>query len=61
MTDPTIWRTTVCGCPACLDRRIHTSTDLDTHHPYSGHGYDRNHWSHPGLEEAARKEAEKTS
>ena len=50
MNDPTVWRTSVCGCPACLDRRIHTSTDLAAHHPYSGHGYDRMHWSHPALD-----------
>lgn len=50
MNDPTLWRTPAAGCSACQTQQIHTQSDLTLHHPYSGHGYDRNRWSHPALD-----------
>ena len=48
--DPTIWRTPNLACPACESHRVHQAGERAFYHPFSGHGFDRGHWSNPMLD-----------
>lgn len=44
-----VFSTPVADCPACAEKRLHTTEDWK-HHPYVGHGMTREQgWSHPDL------------
>jgi len=35
-------------CPACENKRLHGPEDW-AHHPYAGHGFNGQAWTHPDL------------
>lgn len=43
-------------CPACIEGRRHTTEDW-LHHPYAGHGWNGNKWTHADLVPASSKPA----
>jgi hypothetical protein len=51
----TVWRSAVPGCLACRERRVHSTSERYTYHPYSGHGYSGRQWSHPDLDPATMR------
>lgn len=43
------------GCPACLEKRLHSADEDKAYHPWKGHGGTRERdggmrWSHPNLQ-----------
>lgn len=39
------------NCPACAEKRLHQIADWEMH-PYAGHGFNGNAWTHPDLPQA---------
>jgi hypothetical protein len=40
------------NCPACTDQRLHQPVDWERH-PFRGHGFNGNIWTHPDLSGSA--------
>jgi hypothetical protein len=41
-------------CPACFEKRIHSTAETLQFHPLAGHGFDWRGWSSPEAQKASK-------